>query len=163
MSFQKDTCFFSSLHHCNRAECWSWFPLFIWFVDQMQTPGPFLRRNNIYSPAPWRALFSGPGCSLHVGWCDCRLCLCSPWLWSALGSCKEKHHGIQSLKAEPLSPHIWEQDWWWVCFIACMSYTERLSPAPIQHDHTELCPYHTCTPHIAAPLLQCEMSWVRST
>lgn len=42
--------------------------------------------------------------------------------------------------------------------------TQRdLSPTPIQHDHTKLCPYHTCTPHIAVPLLQCEMSWVWST
>lgn len=65
---------------------------------------------------------------------------------------KKSIMGIKTSKAEALSPHIWEQDWWWVCFLACMDYTEGLKPRPIQHDHTDLCPYHTCPPHIAAPI-----------
>lgn len=163
MSFQKDTCFFGSLHHCHRAECWSWFPLFIWFTDQMQTPGQFLRKNSIYLPASWRALFSGPGCSLHVGWCVCRLCLCSPWLWSALGSCKEKHHGNTKFESWTfVAPYTGAR--LMMSGFHCLYKLHRgTKPRP-----RPTWPYRTLPlPHMhsthCCPLLQCEMSWVPST
>lgn len=156
MSFQKAICFFSSLCHCNRAECWTWypngrwFPLFIWFMNQMQTPGQSLRRNSIYSAASWRALFSVPcmwgdviaGCaSAHLGF---------EALWVLA---KENIMGIKTLKAEALSPHIWEQDWRWVCVIACVDYTERSKPRPHPTWPYRTLPLpHTYTPHIAAPI-----------
>lgn len=43
---------------------------------------------------------------------------------------KKSIMGIKTLKAKALSPHIWEQDWWWVCFIACKDYTEGLKLRP---------------------------------
>lgn len=146
-SYQKDNCFFRCLHHCNKVECsilieanFCLSDLWIKNIDSRLFP----EKKQYFLTCLLKSLFQWY--PLHVGSCDCRLCLCWPLLWSALDSYKEKHHGnIQFESQSFMASYMWARLIYWVCFITCMDSTEWLkdilSPTTSPYRNPPL-PYH---------------------